>query len=98
MRDQRAAAEAVPRRFLTFRLDASLYALPSELVLEVIHVPAVARVPHSPTALLGVANLRGTVLPLVGLRALLVSRGAEDLAAAIEEIALLADELKRADA
>jgi purine-binding chemotaxis protein CheW len=71
MRDQRAVAEAPPRRFLTFRLDGSLYALPSELVLEVIHVPAVARVPHSPTALLGVANLRGTVLPLVGLRALL---------------------------
>src|SRR5688572_11375761 len=75
MRDQRAAAEAAHRRFLTFRLDGSLYALPSELVLEVIHVPAVARVPHSPTALLGVANLRGTVLPLVGLRALLGSRG-----------------------
>jgi len=75
MRDQRAAAEAAPRRFLTFRLDGNLYALPSEHVLEVIHVPAVARVPHSPTALLGVANLRGTVLPLVDLRALLGSHG-----------------------
>src|SRR5512145_2957574 len=71
MRDQRAAAETAPRRFLTFRLDGSLYALPSENVLEVIHVPAVARVPHSPAALLGVANLRGSVLPLVDLRALL---------------------------
>lgn len=76
MRDQRAVAEAASRRFLTFRLDGSLYALPSEHVLEVILVPAVARVPHSPTALLGVANLRGMVLPLVDLRALLGSRGA----------------------
>jgi purine-binding chemotaxis protein CheW len=74
MRDQRAVADAARRRFLTFRLDESLYALPSEHVLEVIHVPAVARVPHSPMALLGVANLRGTVLPLVDLRALLGSR------------------------
>src|SRR5690348_5017681 len=75
MRDQRAAAEAPQRRFLTFRLDGSLYALPSEHVLQVIHVPAVARVPHSPAALLGIANLRGSVLPLVGLRALLGLHG-----------------------
>ena len=75
MRDQRAVAEAASRRFLTFRLDGSLYALPSEQVLEVILVPAVARVPHSPTALLGVANLRGMVLPLVDLRALLGLHG-----------------------
>ncbi len=59
------------RRFLTFRLASTLYALPAESVSEVIHVPAAARVPHSPVALLGLANLRGTVLPLVGLRELL---------------------------
>jgi purine-binding chemotaxis protein CheW len=71
MRDLPAAAEAAVRRFLTFRLDGNLYALPAEHVLEVIHVPGVARVPRSPPALLGVANLRGAVVPLVGLRALL---------------------------
>jgi len=70
MREQRAA-EAAARRFLTFRLDGALYALPSEHLLEVIHVPPVARVPLSPRALLGVANLRGAVLPLVDLRGLL---------------------------
>jgi purine-binding chemotaxis protein CheW len=59
------------RRFLTFRLADDLYALPAELVAEVIHVPAVARIPQSPASLLGLANLRGTVLPLVGLRELL---------------------------
>ncbi len=59
------------RRFLTFRLAHTLYALPAELVSEVIHLPAAARVPQSPAALLGLANLRGTVLPLVGLRELL---------------------------
>ena len=75
MRDQPAPADAASRHFLTFRLDGSLYALPSEHVLEVIHVPAVARVPHSPAALLGVANLRGKVMPLVGLRGLLRSHG-----------------------
>jgi purine-binding chemotaxis protein CheW len=59
------------RRFLTFRLASTLYALPAESVAEVIEVPPAARVPQSPSALLGLANLRGTVLPLVGLRELL---------------------------
>jgi purine-binding chemotaxis protein CheW len=75
MREQPAAPAAVAgaRSFLTFRLAGTLYALAAELVLEVIHVPAVARVPHSPPALLGIANLRGNVLPLVGLKELLGS-------------------------
>lgn len=73
MRDNSAALADTTqvRQFLTFRLGSTLYALPAEHVLEVIHVPAVARVPHSPPSLLGIANLRGTVLPLVGLRELL---------------------------
>jgi purine-binding chemotaxis protein CheW len=59
------------RRFLTFRVDDRLYALPADEVAEVIRLPAVARVPQSPKSLLGVANLRGAVLPLASLRALL---------------------------
>ena len=58
-------------RFLTFRVGGQLYALRSEDVLEVIRMPAVARVPQSPPALLGIGNLRGAVLPVVGLRELL---------------------------
>jgi purine-binding chemotaxis protein CheW len=59
------------RRFLTFRLDKRLYALRAEDVAEVILIPAVARVPQSPPALVGIANLRGAVLPVVSLRGLL---------------------------
>jgi len=59
------------RRFLTFRVDQRLYALPADEISEVIRLPAVARVPQSPKSLLGVANLRGAVLPLASLRALL---------------------------
>lgn len=59
------------RRFLTFRLDGRLYALPAEDVVEVIRTPSVARVPQSPKALVGIANLRGTILPLTSLRGLL---------------------------
>jgi purine-binding chemotaxis protein CheW len=59
------------RRFLTFRVGKRIYALPAEWVTEVIRIPMVARVPQAPKALLGVANLRGAVLPLVSLRLLL---------------------------
>lgn len=76
------------RRFLTFRLASTLYALPAESVSEVIHVPAAARVPQSPAALLGLANLRGTVLPLVGLRELL---GLADTAGAAASKAIVLD-------
>jgi purine-binding chemotaxis protein CheW len=63
--------DAGARRFLTFRIDKRLYALPVDEVSEVIRMPAVARVPQSPRSLLGLANLRGSVLPLASLRALL---------------------------
>ena len=58
-------------RFLTFYVGEQLYALRSEDVREVIRLPAVARVPQGPPALLGIANLRGAVLPITGLRQLL---------------------------
>ena len=58
-------------RLLTFRVEEQLYALRSEEVSEVIRVPTLARVPQGPAALLGIANLRGSVLPVAGLRELL---------------------------
>lgn len=59
------------RRFLTFRMDRQLYALPAEDIAEVIRTPTVARLPQAPKSLLGLANLRGAVLPVASLRALL---------------------------
>ena len=59
------------RRFLTFRMGERLYAIAAEQVVEVIHVPPVARVPMAPKSLLGLANLRGAVLPIASLRGLL---------------------------
>lgn len=64
--------------FLTFRMGDRLYALPADSVSEVIRTPPVARVPQAPRCLLGVANLRGTVLPIASLRGLL---GRDEIAA-----------------
>ena len=64
-------ADTGTRRYLTFRMDRRLYALPAEAVAEVIRMPAMARVPQAPKGLLGIANLRGNVLPVASLRGLL---------------------------
>lgn len=69
--DVSGSVAAEKRCFLTFYIERRLYALPAEWVVEVIRVPFVARVPQAPKALLGVANLRGAVLPLASLRVLL---------------------------
>ncbi|RFU44507.1 chemotaxis protein CheW [Paraburkholderia sp. DHOC27] len=58
-------------QFLTFRIDGRRYALPAHEVAEIIRIPPMTRVPQSPSALLGIANLGGAVLPVVSLRALL---------------------------
>jgi purine-binding chemotaxis protein CheW len=63
--------ESQAGRYLTFRVGPSRYALPAALVAEVIRLQSLARVPHAPAALLGVTNLRGAVVPVVGLRELL---------------------------
>src|SRR4029079_2957144 len=46
-------------------------ALPAAQVMEIVRPPTITRVPHSPPNLLGVANLRGRVLPVVSLPVLL---------------------------
>jgi purine-binding chemotaxis protein CheW len=58
-------------RFLTFRVGSELYALPAQQVAEIIRLPAVAHVPQAPRGLLGLANLRGNVLPVASLQGLL---------------------------
>lgn len=58
-------------RYLTFRANGELYALPADQVAEVIRLPVIARVPQAPRGLLGLANLRGSVLPIASVRGLL---------------------------
>lgn len=71
MDETQAASGTAHLRFLTFRVDERLYALPAEEVSEVIRTPPVARVPQAPRSLLGLANLRGSVLPVASARGLL---------------------------
>lgn len=56
------------RQFVTFRVADEVFAVPMAPVQEIIRLPELIRVPLAPPALKGLANLRGTVLPIVALR------------------------------
>lgn len=53
------------------RVAAEHYALPVEQVLEVADLGEIAPVPGSPPEVLGIRNLRGQVIPVIGLATLL---------------------------
>lgn len=67
-------------RFLTFHANERLYALPAEQVVEIIRLPDIARVPQAPKGLLGLANLRGSIVPVASLRGLLGGSETDGLA------------------
>jgi purine-binding chemotaxis protein CheW len=70
-----AGHSAEARQFVTFFVGKEVFAVPMAPVREIIRVPAVVHVPMSPASLQGLANLRGQVLPVIGLRCLF---GVED--------------------
>lgn len=57
--------------FVTFLVADEHYALPAAEVSEIVTLPRLACLPQSPPALLGMANLRGAVMPVASARALL---------------------------
>jgi chemotaxis signal transduction protein len=62
------------RQFVIFHVKDEMFAVPLAEVKEIIRMPGVVRMPLSPASLEGLANLRGTVLPVVNLRNVLASR------------------------
>jgi purine-binding chemotaxis protein CheW len=66
--DDEPGHEGDDNQFVTFLVEGELFAAPMAPVQEIIRVPALARVPLAPASLLGLANLRGRVLPIVNLR------------------------------
>jgi purine-binding chemotaxis protein CheW len=74
-------------RHVIFRVEKERYALPLGAVREVVVVPdTYSRVPRAPPAVRGVINLRGRVVTVVELGALL---GLKDASAPCQKIVLL---------
>lgn len=55
-------------RYLKFFLGTHAFAVPLTLLTEILRLPVISRVPMAPPSLLGLANLRGSVLPVLDLR------------------------------
>jgi purine-binding chemotaxis protein CheW len=103
MADATETTEMADERFLTFKSEGRYYALPAASVSEVARIPTLARVPQAPRSLMGLANLRGSVLPVASVRALLgraeverthasrliVLDGASPVALAVDEVTSL---------
>ena len=62
---------SLDQQFVSFSLGNENFAFPMSLVREIVRLPQIVSVPLTPASLLGLANLRGNILPLVDLRRLL---------------------------
>lgn len=55
-------------QYLTFKMDQEIFALDVSIVREVLELSEITKVPRSPDYLLGVINVRGSVVPVADLR------------------------------
>src|ERR1700722_8567577 len=69
--------DVASKNLLIFQIAGESFALRLASVAEIIRLPDLAHMPLVPPSLLGLANLRGLVLPVVSLRALLKLPGME---------------------
>ncbi|MEM6548452.1 MAG: chemotaxis protein CheW [Pseudomonadota bacterium] len=71
----RLAEASLEHQFLPFSVGEHNLALGLVDVREIIHIPEIVEIPNSPSVLSGLANLRGSVLPIVDLRTALAVAG-----------------------
>jgi len=65
---EREPAPAPPMRLVLFTLDGETYAVPIEVVQEILRVARITRVPDAPPNVRGLMNVRGRLLPIVEIR------------------------------
>ncbi len=58
-------------QYVTFQVADEVFGFPMASVMEIIRLPRSVEVPLTPSALVGLANLRGSVLPILDLRRVL---------------------------
>jgi purine-binding chemotaxis protein CheW len=73
-------------RKLVFDLGGEAMAMPAAAVREIVAFPRIARVPHAPEALIGVANIRGVIVPVLSVASLLGRAGPEVRRVIVAEI------------
>ncbi len=58
-------------KYITFYLENEIFGIEMTLIQEIIRVPEIFYVPKAHSALIGLANLRGIILPIINLRKVL---------------------------
>ena len=66
------------RQYIGFKLGSMEYTIPILKVREIINTPVITRMPQAPVYIEGVTNLRGSIIVIVSLRALLNINGSQD--------------------
>jgi purine-binding chemotaxis protein CheW len=62
------ASTSSESQFVTFSLDTEIYAVPVEVVREILDHEEAFKIPHGPDYLLGLRDVRGQGVPVVDLR------------------------------
>ena len=74
--DTKAKVAGAARQYVIFFVDGEAFAVALSEVKEIIRMPGLVRLPLSPASIEGLANLRGSVLPIVSARRMF---GQEDI-------------------
>lgn len=56
------------KSYLSFRLGTEHFGIEVSKIIEILEVPRITKVPHAPSYMKGVVNLRGGVLPVIDTR------------------------------
>lgn len=72
-----ASAPLPSMQLLTFTVGDRRLGLPAAQVREILAMPRISRIPYAPVALLGLANMRGTVIPVISVGRLIGQEGDE---------------------
>ncbi len=75
------------QQFIGFNVNSSEYMLPILKVREIISMPVVTELPHLPSYVRGICNLRGSIIPVINLRNLLDSSAVDDTGSIVIVIA-----------
>ncbi|KTF69005.1 chemotaxis protein CheW [Sphingomonas sp. HT-1] len=93
-----AGTAEAPENVLLLRVGGQRRSLPAAIIREVTRLPRLTRVPHGPSALLGLANIRGKVVPVLSLAEMIERpRGSEQRLIVVEDGDLFALAVDRAD-
>ncbi|MDH4200800.1 MAG: chemotaxis protein CheW [Spirochaetia bacterium] len=65
---ERLLTSSKTRQIIVFRVGNEDYGLEIEKVQEIIRMKTIKKLPRSPHFILGVMNLRGNIIPIIGLR------------------------------